>query len=179
MHVSEDHFIVEVIDPRTLEPLGTGEEGELVFTTIAKEGFPLIRYRTGDIAAVETAPCGCGRSFARMARVRGRTDDMILFHGVGFFPSQIDAVLAEVEGTSPHYQIVLDRQEGLDTLEVKVEVSDKIPSLDELKALGALRGQIVRRIKTVLDVDAKITFVEPKSLRHLADQGRVLDRRGT
>jgi phenylacetate-CoA ligase len=108
----------------------------------------------------------------------GRTDDQILFHGVSFFPSQIKEILDEVEGTSPHYQIILDREGGVDSLEIKVEVSDKIPSLDELKVLGGLRAQIIRRIKAVLDVDVKVTFIEPKSLRHITDgPGRVADRR--
>jgi len=178
LHINEDHFLVEVIDPKTLRPVEAGREGELVFTTITKEGFPLIRYRTGDIASVDPAPCPCGRTFARMAPFTGRTDDLILFHGVGFFPSEIQEVLVEVEGTSPHYQIILDREGGLDTLEVKVEVSDKIPLLDELKTLGALRAQIARRIKTALDVDAKVTLVEPRSLRQVADgPARVVDRR--
>jgi phenylacetate-CoA ligase len=178
LHINEDHFIVEVIDPKTLQPVAAGEEGELVFTTITKEGFPLIRYRTGDITSVNPAACPCGRTFARMARVMGRTDDQILFHGVSFFPSQIKEILDEVEGTSPHYQIILDREGGLDSLEIRVEVSDKIPSLDELKVLGGLRAQIIRRIKATLDVDAKVTFVEPKSLRHVTDgPGRVADRR--
>ncbi len=178
LHINEDHFIVEVVNPRTAEPLGPGEEGELVFTTITKEGFPLIRYRTGDITTLDTSPCPCGRTFARMARVTGRTDDRVVFRGTEFLPSQIEQILLEVEGTSPHYQIVLDREGGADTLEIKVEVSETIPSLDEIKTLEALRIQLVKRIKSVLDVDAKITFVEPRSLRR--DYGvpmRVVDRR--
>jgi phenylacetate-CoA ligase len=167
-HVNEDHFIVEVVHPKTLEPVDAGEEGELVLTTITKEGFPLIRYRTGDITCVNPEPCPCGRTFIRMARVTGRTDDLILFRGVGFFPSQVEEVLSEVEGTSPYYQIVLDQQDGVDTLEIRVEVSDKIPFLDEIKALEALRVHMAGRIKADLDVDAKVTFVEPRSLRKLA-----------
>jgi phenylacetate-CoA ligase len=178
LHINEDHFIVEVIDPKSLEPVDAGEEGELVFTTITKEGFPIIRYRTGDITSVNPEPCPCGRTFARMARVTGRTDDLILFRGVGFLPSQIEQVLLEVEGTSPHYQIILDREGGVDTLEVKVEISEDIPSLDEIKTLETLRGQLKKRIKAVLDVDARITFAEPRSLRQLAPgEGRVVDRR--
>jgi len=178
LHINEDHFIVEVIDPKTLEAAGVGAEGELVLTTITKEGFPLVRYRTGDITSVNPDPCSCGRTFVRMARVTGRTDDLILFHGVGFFPSQIEEVLTEVEGTSPHYQIILDRKAGVDTLEIKVEVSEKIPSLDEAKTLQTLRVQLCQRIKTALDVEAEVTFVEPKSLRQGAGgKGRVVDRR--
>lgn len=178
LHVNEDHFIVEVIDPKTLEPVAVGGEGELVLTTITKEGFPLIRYRTGDVTSVNPEPCACGRTFIRMTRVRKRIDDLILFHGVGFFPSQIEAILFEVEGVSPHYQIILDRAGGVDTLEIKVEVSEKIPFLDEIKTLETLRNQIRRRIRTELDLDAKVTFAEPKSIRR--DPGatsRVVDRR--
>jgi phenylacetate-CoA ligase len=178
LHINEDHFIVEVIDPKTLQAVAPGAEGELVVTTITKEGFPLIRYRTGDITSVSPEPCPCGRTLARMARVARRTDDLILFHGVGFFPADIERVLAEVEGASPHFQIILDRAAGTDTLAISVEVSDQIPSLDELKSLAALRSQITRRIKTDLDLDAKVTFVEPKSLRHITDtKDRVVDRR--
>ena len=178
LHINEDHFIVEVIDPKTLQPVGVGEEGELVFTTITKEGFPLIRYRTGDITSLDPAPCPCGRTFARMARVTGRTDDLILFHGVGFFPSEIEEILAEVEGTSPHYQIILDREGGVDTLEIKVEVSEDIPSLDEMKVLEALRRQIASRVKAALDLEARVALVEPKSLRRaVGGKGCVVDRR--
>jgi len=178
LHINEDHLIVEVIDRKTLEPLGPGQEGELVFTTITKEGFPLIRYRTGDISSLDPAPCTCGRTFVRMARVTGRTDDMILFHGIGFFPAQIEEILSEVEGTSPHYQIILDREGVADTIEIRVEVSDKIPSFDELKTLEALKFQIARRVKTALEVDPKITLVEPRSLRDIPEAARrVVDRR--
>jgi len=180
LHINEDHFLVEVIDPKTLQRVGPGEEGELVFTTITKEGFPLIRYRTGDIASVDPAPCPCGRTFARMSRVISRTDDLILFRGVGFFPAEIEQVLAEVEGASPHYQIILQREGGLDTLEVKVEVSDKMRSLDEVRTLGALRTEIARRIKSSLDIDAKVTLAEPKSLRRIAaEPNRVIDKRSS
>jgi len=178
LHINEDQFIAEIIDPRTLEPLEPGASGELVLTTITKEGFPLIRYRTGDITSLDPAPCPCGRTFARMARVTGRSDDLILFRGVGFFPSQIEEIIFDVEQTSPHYQIILNRESGADTLEIKVEVSERIPSLDELKTLEALRQQIARRIKAALDIDARITFAEPRSLRQTTGgRGRVIDLR--
>jgi phenylacetate-CoA ligase len=178
LHVNEDHFIVEVIDPKTLQPVPAGSEGELVFTTITKEGFPLIRYRTGDITSVDPAPCPCGRTFARMARVIKRADDLILFHGAGFYPAQIEQILAAVEGASPHFQIILDRRDGADTLEIKVEISDKIPALDEMRTLGMLQAQIARRIRAALEVDARITFAEPKSLRRvLPAAGQVVDKR--
>jgi phenylacetate-CoA ligase len=178
LHINEDHFIVEVVDPKTLEPVQAGQDGELVFTTITKEGFPLIRYRTGDITSVSDEPCPCGRTFVRMARVTGRTDDLILFHGMGFFPSQIDRILTEVEGASPHYQVILDRRGGLDTLEIKVEVSENIPSLDMVKTLEMLRVQLSTRLKAALDIEVKVTFAEPRSLRHvIGEKGRVIDRR--
>jgi len=177
LHINEDHFIVEVIDPKTLQPVGIGPEGELVLTTITKEGFPLIRYRTGDITSLNPEPCACGRMFVRMARVLKRTDDLISFRGVGFFPAQIEQAIRDMDGISPHYQLILDRQAGVDTLEIKVEVSDKIPFLDEVKSLENLRTQLSKRIKTVLDVDAKITLVEPKSLRQIDAKQRVVDKR--
>ena len=177
LHINEDHFIAEVINPKTLEPAGIGPEGELVLTTITKEGFPLIRYRTGDITSLNPEPCDCGRTFVRMARVMSRTDDLISFRGVEFFPAQIEQILREVDGVSPHYQLILDRQAGVDTLEIKVEVSDKIPFLDEVKTLENLLTQLTKRIKTVLDVEAKVTLVEPKSLHHLDSKARVVDKR--
>ncbi len=178
LHVNEDHFIVEVIDAQSLQPVAPGQEGELVITTINREGFPLIRYRTGDITSLEPAPCPCGRTSVRMARVLRRTDDRVVFRGVGFFPCQVEEILLEVEGTTPHYGIVLDRAGGVDTLEIKVEVSEEIPSLDELKTLETLRRRISKRIRAALDVEANVTFVEPRSLRRLAGaKGRVVDRR--
>ena len=178
MHINEDHFLVEVVDPKTLQPVEPGARGELVFTTITREGFPLIRYRTGDITSLDFSPCSCGRVFARMARVRGRTDQAVLFRGAIFHPSQVEAVLAEVEGATPHFQIVLGRLRGEETLEVRVEVSDQIPSMDELRVLGKLRERIAAQLRDVLEVDAAVKFMEPRSLRHiLGDKDRVLDQR--
>jgi phenylacetate-CoA ligase len=178
LHVNEDHFLAEVIDPASLRAVPPGHEGELVLTTITKEGFPLIRYRTGDITSVSLDPCACGRTLARIARVRGRVDDMIVFGGASFFPSQVQAVLAEVGGPSLRFQVVLDHKEGADTLEVRVEVSDAMPSMDEPRALGALRTRIVRRLKEVLDVDAAVRFAEPRSLRQVPGENeQVVDRR--
>ena len=127
LHINEDHFIVEVIDPKTLEPVAAGEEGELVLTTITKEGFPLVRYRTGDITRLYAEPCPCGRTFVRMARVMGRTDDLILFQGVGFFPSQIEEILAGIDGVSPYFQIILDQDRGVETIEIRVEIAGQYP----------------------------------------------------
>jgi len=181
LHVNEDHFVVEVVDPKTMEPLPPGQEGELVFTTITKEGFPLIRYRTGDISSLILGTCACGRTTRRMHRVTGRTDDLIFIKGQKVFPSQIEEILLEAEGTTPHYRILLDRQDGNDTMEVQVEISESFPAFDELKNLERLRDTITRKIEVVLGVDAKVTLVEPRSL--LRDSGakasRVIDKRTT
>ncbi len=178
LHINEDHFIVEIIDPQTLQPVEPGREGELVLTTITKEGFPLIRYRTSDITSINAKPCACGRTLARMARVSGRTDDLVFFHGAGFFPTQIEKILRQVEGVSPHFQIILDRPGDEDTLEIRVEVPQEIPSLDEVKTLEMLRNHVARRIKAALDLDVKVTFAEPRSLRFEAGaRERVIDRR--
>ncbi len=178
LHINEDHFIVEVIDPKTLAPAAPGEEGELVLTTIMKEGFPLIRYRTGDITRLMVEPCPCGRTFVRIAPIIGRTDDLILVQGVGFFPSQIEEVLAGFEGASPYFQIVLDQEGGVDTVQVRVEISDSIQSLDAVKAIETMQIQAAQRIKAELDVQAKVILVEPRSLRQLAAGAeRVVDRR--
>jgi phenylacetate-CoA ligase len=169
---------VEVINPKTLEPVKMGDEGELVFTTITKEGFPLIRYRTGDITSLNPQPCACGRTFLRMAKVTGRTDDLITFRSVGFFPSQVEQILSDVTGQNPHYQIILDRKDGADTLEIRVEVSGKFPSIDEIGTLETLLDQISKRIRIVLNIEAKVIFVEPKSLQKTAEnKGRVFDKR--
>jgi phenylacetate-CoA ligase len=178
LHLNEDHFLVEIIDPTTLEPVGPGEEGELVLTTITKEGFPLIRYRTGDVTRLDPAPCPCGRTFVRMTRVMGRTDDLILVQGVGFFPSQVEEILAGIDGVSPYFQIFLDQDRGVETVEVKVEISDQIPFLDEVKAIETLRQQAAKRIKAALDIDPKVTLVEPKSLQMLPEGApRIVDQR--
>lgn len=177
LHINEDHFLVEVIDPKTLAPVEVGEEGELVLTTITKEGFPLIRYRTGDITRLDPTPCPCGRTSMRMARILGRTDDLILFQGVGFFPAQIEEILTGVSGVSPYFQILLDQDRGVDTIEIRVEISDKIPFLDEVKTIETLRLQAAKRMKAALDVEPKVTLVEPKSLRTLDPASRVVDKR--
>jgi len=178
LHINEDQFIVEVINPKTLAPVTVGEEGELVLTTILKEGFPLLRYRTRDVTRLIAEPCACGRTFLRMAPVSGRTDDLILVRGVGFFPSQIEEILGGFEGVSPYFQIILDQEGGIDTVQIRVEISGAIQSVDRIKAIETLRVQIAQRIATVLDVEAKVILVEPGSLRQLAAGAeRVLDRR--
>lgn len=179
LHVNEDHFIVEVINPLTLEPVAEGEKGEIVFTTITKQGFPLIRYRTGDITSLIPGECACGRSLKRMERVSGRTDDMIIVEGVNVFPSQIEEVLLEVEGIEPHYRIILDREEGLDTMEIQVEVSAALPALDETRELQKFHHDIAQHLTTSLGFSPKVNLVEPKTLERSngAKLSRVLDRR--
>jgi phenylacetate-CoA ligase len=179
MHVFEDHFLVETIHPDTGEVLPPGEEGELVFTTITKEAFPLVRYRTRDISRLMPEPCRCGRTLYRMDRVMGRSDDMLIIRGVNVFPSQIEAVLVGIEGVEPHYQLIVDRMGNLDTLEVQVEVSERLFSnADEVKVLQNMERRIVKDIKDYLGVSAKVKLVEPKSLQRFEGKAsRVLDRR--
>jgi phenylacetate-CoA ligase len=179
MHIFEDHFIVETINPDTGEVLPPGETGELVFTTITKEAFPLVRYRTRDIATLITEPCRCGRTHVRMDRVSGRSDDMLIIRGVNVFPSQIEAVLVGIEGLEPHYQLIVDREGTLDTLEVQVEVNERIFSdAGEVKVLQKIERRIVKDLKDYLGITAKIKLVEPKSLQRFEGKAsRVNDKR--
>jgi len=179
MHIFEDHFIAEIIDPATGKVLPYGEKGELVFTTITKEAFPLIRYRTRDITSLNSAPCRCGRTLVRMERVSGRSDDMLIIRGVNVFPSQIEAVLLNIKGIEPHYQLIVDRVETLDTLEVQVEISEKLlAESDEVKALQNIQRRIVKDIKDYLGITAQVKLVEPKSLqRSEGKASRVIDKR--
>lgn len=174
LHICEDHFIVEVVDPDTGGPKKAGEEGELVFTTISKQGFPLIRYRTGDISSLIEGPCACGRTLRKMRRVTGRTDDMIIIEGTNIFPSQIEEVLLQLEGVLPHYQIILEREAGIDTMEIQVEVSEGLPSMDKIRELEQFRAKIERSLRESLGIAPTITLVEPKSLRR--SQGEKLKR---
>ncbi len=179
MHIFEDHFLVETINPETGEVLPPGEQGELVFTTITKEAFPLIRYRTRDISRLYTVPCRCGRTSYRMDRVMGRSDDMLIIRGVNVFPSQIEAVLVGIEGLEPHYQLIVDREGTLDTLEVQVEVTEsQFANADEVKVLQKLEKMILKDMKDYLGITAKIKLVEPKSLqRSEGKASRVIDNR--
>jgi phenylacetate-CoA ligase len=179
MHVFEDHFLVETINPDTGEVLPPGEKGELVFTTLTKEAFPLVRYRTRDISHMITAPCRCGRTHHRMDRVTGRSDDMLIIRGVNVFPSQIEAVLVGIQGLEPHYQLIVDRVGTLDTLEVQVEVSDALFSnADEVRVLQKIERRINKDLKDFLGITAKIKLVEPKSLqRSEGKASRVIDKR--
>ncbi len=177
LHVFEDHFIPEIIDPDTGEPLPYGEKGELVFTTITKEAFPVIRYRTKDISALNPEPCKCGRTHVRMERISGRTDDMLIIRGVNVFPSQIESVLLDIEAVEPHYQMVVDREGALDVLEVRVEVNESVFS-DEIKGLQKLENDIEREIKDLLGVSVTIKLVEPKTIQRSEGKAvRVIDNR--
>lgn len=179
MHVFEDHFLVETINPATGEVLPPGEKGEIVFTTLTKEAFPLIRYRTRDLSRLIPEPCICGRSLYRMERIMGRSDDMMIIRGVNVFPSQIEDVLIRIDGVLPHYQIFLNRQGTLDTIEVRVEVSDRLFSkADEIKTLQKTEQKIVKDLKDFLGVTAKVKLVEPNSLpRFEGKASRVIDNR--
>ena len=177
LHIFEDHFIPEIIDPVTEEPLPYGETGELVFTSITKEAFPIIRYRTRDITSLHPEPCICGRTHLRMKRVSGRTDDMLIIRGVNVFPSQIESVLMKNSDTTPHYQMVVDRENNLDTLTVKVEVGENLFA-DEIKMLQSTEKKISKDIKEYLGVSAKVQLVEPKSIARSEGKAvRVIDNR--
>lgn len=177
LHVWEDCHIVEIVDPETGEVLPEGATGELVFTTINKEGFPLIRYRTRDISALNYCTCDCGRSHVRMAKPSGRTDDMLIIRGVNVFPSQIESVLLNIGDMSPHYQIIVDRHNNLDTMTVEIEVSEALFS-DHVKGLERLEKKIGGQIDSVLGVTCQVKLVEPKSItRSEGKAKRVIDRR--
>lgn len=177
LHVFEDHFIPEIIDPNTGEVLPPGETGELVFTSITKEAFPVIRYRTRDITSLDPSPCICGRTMARIQKISGRSDDMLIIRGVNVFPSQIESVLMEMEGVEPHYQLMVDREGQLDILTVMVEVNERIFS-DEVRGLQALEKKISKNIKEYLGVSAKVKLAEPKSIaRSQGKAVRVIDNR--
>jgi phenylacetate-CoA ligase len=177
LHIFEDHFIAEIIHPETGEVLPPGEMGELVFTSITKEAFPVIRYRTRDVTSINPEPCVCGRTHVRMRRVSGRTDDMLIIRGVNVFPSQIESVLMEIEGVEPHYQLVVDREGTLDMLTVMVEVGEQAFS-DEIKKLQVLEKTIAKNIKEYLGISAKVKLVEPKTIaRSDGKAERVIDNR--
>ncbi|MCD6351798.1 MAG: phenylacetate--CoA ligase [Armatimonadetes bacterium] len=177
LHVFDDHFIPEVIDPQTGEPLPPGERGELVITCITKRCLPVIRYRTRDITALNYDPCECGRTHARMARLMGRTDDMLIIRGVNVFPSQIEEVISHIPGLSPHYHIVVTREGSLDVLEVQVEVSPEVFS-DTIKGLEELEQRIARELQATLSLTAKVRLVEPQTLaRSEGKAKRVTDLR--
>ena len=177
LHIFEDHFIAEIIDPDTGEQLPYGETGELVFTTITKEAIPVVRYRTKDITRLMSEPCACGRTHVRMDRIQGRTDDMLIIRGVNLFPSQIEHVLMGIDEVEPHYLIVVERKGSLDTIEVQVEVGEEVFS-DEVKVLEGLSKRIQGEIKDLLGVSCTIKLVEPKTIaRSEGKAQRVIDKR--
>jgi phenylacetate-CoA ligase len=171
-------FYPEIIDPETLQPLPDEQEGELVLTTLCKRAMPMIRYRTRDITALTSEPCACGRTLRRIKRIGRRSDDMLIIRGVNLFPSQIESLLLDVEGTTPHYLIVVTRNGALDDLEVKVEVTPAVFS-DEIRGLERLRATLHERMKSLYGLTAKVTLVEPGSIeRSMGKAKRVLDLRG-
>lgn len=177
LHVNEDHFFPEIVDPDTLQPVAAGQRGELVFTTITKEGIPLIRYRTRDLTRLDYAPCACGRTLVKIEKCYGRSDDMLIIRGVNVFPSQIETVLLEMSETEPHYLLIVEREGTLDTLKVMVEVQEQFFS-DEIKQLEALRKKIAQKIQSTLGVSAEVKLVEPKTIERTAGKAkRVIDNR--
>jgi len=177
MHISEDHFIAETIDPETGEVLPRGSVGELVLTCISKEAFPMIRYRTRDITRLDDTPCPCGRTHVRMQKTMGRSDDMLIIKGVNVFPTQIEEVLFQVEGCEPHYQLVVDRVNNSDRLEVQIEVHESI-FFDEMKRQRDFVSMVEKRLASALGVSAVVKLVEPSSMpRHEGKAKRVIDKR--
>ncbi|WP_423128825.1 phenylacetate--CoA ligase family protein [Gaoshiqia sp. Z1-71] len=177
MHINEDHFIPEIIHPETLEPMPAGEVGELVFTTITKEGIPLIRYRTRDLTRLIYDTCDCGRTLVRMEKCKGRSDDMLIIRGVNVFPSQIESVLLEMSETEPHYLLIVEREGNLDTLNLMVEVQEQFFS-DEIKQLESLRKKITHNIQSTLGISVSVKLVEPKTIERTAGKAkRVIDNR--
>ncbi len=177
LHINEDHFLVEILDPETLTPVAPGETGELVITTLTKEAFPVIRYRTRDLTRLIPEPCPCGRSFARMSRIMGRSDDMLIIKGVNVFPTQIESVLFDIEGTEPHYRIIVDRENNEDTITVMVEVVESI-FFDQMKRQRALVDEIKRRLASELGIHVGVKLVEEKTLERFEGKGdRVIDKR--
>jgi len=177
LHIWEDHFIPEIINPETGQPVADGEKGELVITTITKQGIPLIRYRTRDITSIDRSLCVCGRTHGRIARLSGRSDDMLIIRGVNVFPSQIESILVRVEGVEPHYMLIVDRKDNLDTLEVQVEVNEQMFS-DEIKVLQSLGRRIEKEIKDMLGVTSTVKLVEPKTIQRSEGKAkRVQDNR--
>jgi len=177
LHINEDHFLVEIIDPDTLEPVAPGELGELVLTTLTKEAFPIIRYRTRDLTRLIEEPCPCGRTLRRMERITGRTDDMLIVKGVNVYPSQIENILFEIKGTKPHYQIVVEREGRLDKITVLVEVMESI-FFDEMRKQGEIINNIKHKLASELGIGVEVRLVEEKSLERSEGKAkRIVDKR--
>lgn len=177
LHIFEDHFYPEIVDPKTLKPVPDGETGELVITTLTKEGIPMIRYRTKDLTSITHEKCECGRTTARISRFKGRSDDMLIIRGVNVFPSQVEAALLTVDGITPNYQIIVDRVNHQDTLAILVEVEERFFS-DEIKELENLQKKIEHAVHQAIGLHAKIKLVEPKTIeRSMGKAVRVIDKR--
>lgn len=177
MHIWEDHFLVEIVNPVTGEPLPSGQQGELILTTLTKEALPVIRFRTHDLVTLYPEKCECGRTLVRMSKVRGRTDDMLIIRGVNVFPTQIESALLSVEGVEPQYQIIIDRERHLDDVEIWVEVSEAVFS-DEVRGLEQLEERVRAEISSVLGISARIKLVEPRTITRTEGKAkRVVDRR--
>ncbi len=177
LHIWEDHFLPEIIDPGTMKQLPEGEDGELVITNLTKEGMPLIRYRTKDLTSLQYGKCECGRTMARIQRFRGRTDDMLIIRGVNVFPSQVEAALLTVDGTTPHYMMVVDRVDNKDTLEVQVEVAEN-SFTDEVSSLEKLSKEVHEKLHQAIGLNAKVRLVEPGGLEHFDGKSKhVTDKR--
>jgi phenylacetate-CoA ligase len=177
LHIFEDHFYPEIIDPETGEVLPEGAEGELVLTTLSKRAMPVIRYRTRDITTLASGTCACGRTLRRILRIGRRSDDMFIIRGVNVFPSQVESALLEVEGTLPHYQIVLTREKGLDQMEVQVEVTPEVFS-DKVGALETLQDRLAHAIEHTLGIHVDVCLVEPHTIQRSEGKAkRVIDQR--
>ena len=177
MHIAEDHFLPEIIDPETLEPLPMGEKGELVVTALTKEGFPMLRYRTRDITWFDDSPCPCGRTSLRMGKIQGRSDDMLVIRGVNVYPSQIESVVMAIDEIEPFYEIVVTNEGYMDRIEVRMEFSDA-DLLDDYEKLDALKARIRHDLKATLNIDAKVSLVSPGTLPRFEGKGkRVVDKR--
>ena len=176
-HINEDHFFPEIIDPNTLQPLPYGQQGELVFTTLTKEGMPLLRYRTKDLTSLIDTPCPCGRTSVRMTPIMGRSDDMLIIRGINVFPSQVESVILEMKEFEPQYLLIVDRKGNLDTLEIQVEVRRDFFS-DDIGAMLALKKSLADKLKSVLSISADVKLVEPNSIaRSQGKSKRVIDNR--
>ncbi|HOE69245.1 MAG TPA: phenylacetate--CoA ligase [Candidatus Omnitrophota bacterium] len=177
LHVPADVFYPEVIDPKTLKPVAPGCTGELVITTLTKTGMPLLRYRTRDLVSINYGKCDCGRTMPRISKVLGRTDDMIVVRGINIFPSQIEGVLLGIKGTQPHYQIVVEREKGLDKLTILVEMDQSLFS-DKMKQLQAFEEKAAKEVGSVLSISVKVKLVEPKSIERSESKAkRIIDKR--
>jgi phenylacetate-CoA ligase len=176
-HLCEDHFYPEIVDPETGAPLPAGEIGELVFSTISKEGMPLLRFRTRDLSSLNLEPCACGRTSLRMSRILGRCDDMLIIRGINIFPSQVESVICEMPQLEPHYLLIVDRVNNLDSIEVQVEVKEDFYS-DEVNKMLGLRKQIVHRLQSMLTISPDVRLVEPRTIeRSQGKAKRVIDKR--